>query len=108
MASVNGVMGEDQLFDLPEPGLAEQDLSEEKAAARFSKTREFKKIRAHLERRIDYYQSFLPDGTPVIGSDASYAELGARWMSANIIIGEFRSVINEYEQAAQVVKDAAV
>jgi hypothetical protein len=104
---VNAVIGEEYGTDLPQTEVPERDLTTERNAAKFSKSKEFQVLKDHLNQRIDYYQKFLPNGEAVLEQkNVTHAELGQRWMTANAVITEFRSIISAYEQAAQVVKEA--
>lgn len=101
----NVPMGDEYGTELPETQVPEQDLVVERNAAKFSKSKEFRTLKDHLERRITHYQEHLPDGCAVVNAQAlSYAELGARWMASNVIIAEFKAVIDAYEGAADAVK----
>ncbi len=101
----NALMGEDYGTDLPVTSLPERDLSAERNAAKFSKTAEFKRLKNHLEERIDYYQNFLPDGRSTLLVDT--ADLAVEWKVANSVIAELRMIIRFYENANEVVADAA-
>jgi hypothetical protein len=103
MAPDNGIIGDSYGTDLPQADLPEQDLSEEKRKARFSKTAEFKKLKEQIESRIEFYQTYLPDGRPVATIDPK--ELGSMWVASNIIIAEFRAIIDEYERASEVIRN---
>lgn len=92
-------------IDLPDTEIPEQDLIEERKAAKFSRTKEYQELKQHLEQRIMFYQTFLPDGSP-IASNADMAELGMKWAVANAIIAEFTAVLTAYENARDVVKNA--
>lgn len=102
----NAIMGDTDLgIDLPESRVDEQDLVNERKAARFSKTKEFKALKEYFQGRIEHYQQFLPNGNPVEAADM--AEVTANWKVANIVIGEFNGVIQAYENAKEAVDDAA-
>lgn len=101
----HGIVGDDSVTELPETTIDENQLVDEQKAAKFSKTAEFKKLKEHLEDRIEFYQKYLPDGRAVVEEPA--AELGNKWMIANAIIGEFTAVIAAYEEAAKVVQEHA-
>lgn len=101
MASEFGIIGDDYGTSLPEMAVDKVEMMEEKKAARFSKTAEFKKLKEHLESRIEFYQQYLPDGRPV-NSQAKPED----WIIANTVIGEFKAIINAYELARETLKDA--
>lgn len=102
MGPKHAIIGEEYGTDLPQVGIAEQDLSAERNAAKFSRTKEFQRLKEHLEARIEYYQTFLPNGEMVFGKSPD--ELAARWAISNAVIAEFKMVIGFYEQAQEVVK----
>jgi len=100
----NAVMGEDYGTDLPETEISTEQLNEEKNMARFSKSREFKALKAKIESRIEFYQSVLPDGRPL--TDVDTAERMAQWVIANAVIGEFKAILQAYENAKEAVDES--
>jgi hypothetical protein len=102
MSAQNGIVGESFATDIPQTNMPEQDLQDEKRMAKFSRTKEFGVLKAHLEDRIAHYQGFLPDGRHVTEKSVT----GDDWIIANTIIAEFKAVINAYEQAAEIVKES--
>lgn len=104
MTSQNAIIGDDYGVDIPETVMDGNQLVEEKKAAKYSKTAEFKKIREHMESRIAFFQSHLPDGRPV--ATLPVEERAAAWVTANTIIAEFNAVINFYETANEIVNEA--
>ena len=101
-----GVVGNSLEHELPVTQVADNDLAEEKKATKFSRTAEFKKLKQHLEERIEFYQKWLPNGSTILESTMTPAELGARWQVANAVIAEFKLIIDAYEQAREVVENA--
>ncbi len=104
MTSQNAIIGEDYGIELTETEVDSNQLIEEKKAAKYSRSAEFKKIREHMEARIAYFQSHLPDGRPV--ATVPDSERVAAWVTANTIIAEFNAVINFYETANDIVNEA--
>jgi hypothetical protein len=102
---VNGIMGNAFVTDLPQMKVDDDSLTEERNRAKFSQSREFKKLKEHLELRMKHYSQFLPGGDWDISS-VSVLERGQQWTIANEIIQEFQAVIDAYESAAEVVKNA--
>jgi len=100
----NAIMGDATGIDLPQATPDENSLNEEKNMARYSKTKEFKRIRNWCQERIRFYQTFLPDGQPVIGSYDT-AKMGQNWIIANTIITEFNSLMNAYDTAYEIVEE---
>lgn len=101
--------------ELPETRVEEEQLVNEKNMARFSKSKEFKALKEYMEARIDFFQQYLPDGNSINGGlDATGkqvehlddATIASYWRAANLVIGEFRRVLDEYERASEVVKNA--
>lgn len=105
MGPNNAIIGDAQSIDLPQAQLDETGLNEERRMAKYSKTDEFKRIQKHFEERIKFYQTYLPDGRPVVNVPVN--ELGNKWLIANAIITEFEAVINIYEQATAAVEEAS-
>lgn len=99
------IRGDSFATDLPVTQLDEQVLTNERKMAKFSKSEEYKRLKAHLEERIKFYESFLPDGRDITSS-ANMVEAGQNWVVANSIIGEFKAVLQAYEQAKDAVSDA--
>lgn len=98
-----GIIGDDSYgTELPETTINDEVRQEQLAAARFSKSKEFKALKEHFENRIAFYQTYLPDGRPL--TDVSAAERESMWVIANAIIGEFNAVINEFQRAADYAK----
>ncbi len=106
----HGIIGEEYGTQFPETVVPEQDLRAEKKAAQFSQTEEFKVLKEHLEQRIAFYQTYLPDGKAVtnLQTEMNMVELAQNWVIANTVIAEFKSVIDAYEQAAETVKEQSV
>lgn len=103
MGPQHGLIGEDFGVDLPVMQVPERDLTIEKNAAKFSRTKEFQNLKRHLEERIATYQTFLPDGRVLSGPNPTAED----WRVANLVIAEFKAVIAAYENAQQVVEEAA-
>ena len=99
--------GGDNAFvtELPQTDVPKDDLSELKNAAKFSKTKEFQKLKELLESRMEYHRKYLPGNSNVEIKDIPNEERGWRWLAADTVIEEFTSVIGAYEQAAEVLKD---
>jgi len=99
----NAVVSDIPDVELPETKMQETDLAEEKNMAKFSKSKEYKKLKDHLEGRITFFQTWLPDGKPVKPDQNTTNN----WIIANTVIGEFKAVLNAYEQANEVVEKVA-
>ena len=97
----NAVVGD--FTDLPTSQLPEEMLNEEKLLARFSKTKEFKRLKDYLEARIEFFQNHFPDGTP-LAKETDHQKVVDYWRSANIVVGEFKALLQVYENANEVVK----
>jgi hypothetical protein len=104
MPSQNGIMGDENFgIDLPQTEPID-DLDAERRMVKFSKTKEFKQLQAHIEGRILFYQTYLPDGRAL--TTVSDDERGAMWVAANAIIGELKGLLLAYDQAVETVKNA--
>lgn len=99
----HGIIGDSFGTELPETLVADQDLSAERNAAKFSRTKEFAVLKEYLEGRIAFYQGYLPNGRAI---NDERLPTGAEWAVANGIIGELQAVINAYETANEVVTNA--
>lgn len=98
----NVILGDSSPIDLPQMEIPEDELIQERQMAKFSRTAEFKRLKSHLEERIAFYQSYLPDGRPVGSIPAK--DLESMWIVANTIIGELSGVISAYELANEQVR----
>lgn len=104
MGPQNGIIGDNYGIDLPSLQVDKDVLAEERAKARFSKSKEFKRLKEQMEARIDFYQKALPDGRPLTAA-GDMVEIGQMWVIANAVIGEFKMLIADYENAAEVTKN---
>jgi len=103
MGPDNVLMGDSMGIDLPEMEVDQTSLDEEKNMARYSKSKEFKKIRAYCEDRINFYQTKLPNGLEVGLEVVPSTE---DWRVANRVIGELKGLMNMYDNAKEVVEKA--
>lgn len=104
MGPQNGLVGDEFGMDIPVSEVPQDQLVDVTKRARFSKSKEFAKLKEHLTDRIEYYQSFLPGNVPVI--QISDDERGKYWAVADVVINEFRAVIDAYEGAEKELADA--
>lgn len=99
------VVGDQDLpTELPETRIPQEILVEEKKMAKYSRTAEFKRLKEYIEERIEFHQKFLPDGSTVYATNLNNTDLAARWIGANIVIAELKSILSSYDQAAESVK----
>lgn len=103
MGPQNGIIGENYGIDLPSVTVDKNQLDDEVRMARFSKSKEFKKLKEIMEARIEFYQKSLPDGRAVTEVDS--VERAQMWVIANAVIGEFKMILSAYEDAKEVVKN---
>lgn len=101
MPAQNAITGDDFGTDLPQAQPDVSSLAEEKARAKFSKSKEFQDIKNRWETRIEFYQQYLPDGRRVV--DVPKKDLESMWIAANAIIAEFKSEIAFYEGVREAV-----
>lgn len=98
----NAVVGEaDEPTNLPTTQITDEMLEEERKLAKFSKTDEYNRLKEYMERRITYYQDFMPDGRDIGAGQPTPED----WRVANRVIAEFKAVLSEYAQAQEVVKE---
>lgn len=105
MGPSNGIMGNDSYPDeiaIPRTTVPELDLSEYERKVKYSKSAEFKMLKERLQARIEFLQVYLPGGQAV--ADVAPEVTGAMWIGADLVIREYRSIINEYESAAETIK----
>lgn len=106
LGAQNAVVGESFATDLPQTEVDKQDLAMEKHMAKFSRSKEFLVLKEHLEGRIEFFKNHFPNGDP-IAAEKDIASLAQNWVVANLVIGEFKAVLDAYERANEAVKDAA-
>lgn len=105
MTAQHGIVGSDSNpIDIPKTQPDPAAFIELESDVRFAKSAGYKKLKAHLEDRIAYYQQCLPDGTPV--SQATQQQRQDNWGAANTVIAEYKAAIAYYEQAEGYLKDA--
>jgi hypothetical protein len=102
MEPQNNLIGDITGVELPHMNLEKEVLVEEKKMAKYSKTKEFKRIKEHCEDRIKFYQHYLPNGTEVALDVRPTAE---DWAVANRVIGELKALMNMYQIASEAVKE---
>lgn len=96
----NAVVGDiTDATELPQTQIKEEDLAPEKNMAKFSKSKEYQKLKEYLESRIEFFQTYLPDGKPLTVENIDVNN----WKVANLVIGEFKAVLQAYENAQEVV-----
>jgi len=100
----NAVVGDTYGIDLPQTQIAKEDLADERRRAAVTRTKEWKDIKAALEYEIELQKRFLPGGQSV--KDIPMDEVGPRWVAAVHVIDSLENVINYYERANEVVKEA--
>lgn len=99
----NAVVGDNFGTELPQTRVDDTQLAQEKNMARFSRSREFKVLKQHLEDRIEFFQTYLPNGDPAAAQGVTQESVH-NWIIANTVIGEFRLVLNAYENAAKALE----
>lgn len=102
----NVIAGDNFGTDLPQTERPVDDLAVEKNMAKFSKSREFKKLKDAIDTKIKFYRAYLPDGRPLATvTNKSPEELALDWKVANIVIGELEEILTAYELAREAVKN---
>lgn len=100
--SQNGIIGDELGIDLPQKPLDETIVNEIKHKAKYSRSTEYKELRQKAQARIDFYQRFLPNGTPLGAEDRKSIE--GKWEVANLLIAELLNLFDEYENAEENLK----
>ena len=77
MDSQNQVMGDSMGIDLPQKPVDETAINELKHKAKYSRSTEFKELRAKAQTRMEFYQKFLPSGQPI--GTATPEEMKGKW-----------------------------
>lgn len=103
MQPQNAVIGDESGVDLPQAPMDETALNELKAKAKYSKTKEYKELKAKADERIEFYQKFLPNGQPV--GTATKGDMERKWEMANLLIAEFQQLFSEHENATQILRE---
>lgn len=104
MASVNGLVGDDYGVEIPQTQVPDDKaLVEEKKIAKYSKSKEFQRIKEYFQTRIDFYQSHLPNGEEIGASQPTPED----WRVANLLIKEFKVLTKSYESIAETVEELA-
>lgn len=98
-----GLLGDISSTELPEKPVDEEVVGELRRKAKYSRSKEFAELKAHMEQRIDFYQKYLPNGQPVAA--LSSEDAGKYYVVANIVIAELKQVIDGYESANEQVKE---
>lgn len=103
MEPSNGLIGDISATELPEKQEDTEALNELRKKAKYSRSKEFQELKAHMETRIAHYQSFLP-GTPTPITLIDEAQRGKYWAIANLVIAELQQVIDGYVNAEEESK----
>lgn len=102
MSKQNTIM--DESTALPSSFSVDPDvMAAEKSVAMYASTDEFLKLKAHLQGRKEYYQTFLPNGIPIKDAVPT-AEMVNSWIIANTIINEIDVIIQAYEGIAEAYR----
>ena len=102
--SVNSLLDEGGFMNDGPVGPTPEQLAEEKQMARFSKSREFQRLKTFIDSRIAFYETQLPTGAT--GEIKDYAKLGQDWAVASRIVGEVKALLGAYESAGDGVKSS--
>lgn len=111
MGPQNAIVGDDSFgTNLPETTPPELDLTVEKNMAKFSKSKEFQRLKEVMEGRIEFHKQYMPGGQPgtqIPFRDLPNEERGWRTLAADMVIEELRGIIGAYAEAENIVKEAA-
>ena len=103
MDSQNQVMGDSMGIDLPQKPVDETAINELKHKAKYSRSTEFKELRAKAQAKIEFYQRYLPSGQPI--GMATPEEMKGKWELANLIIAELQQLFDEHDNAEAILKE---
>lgn len=99
----NSIIGDSYGTDLPEIAVDDTAKKELANKAKYSRSKEYKELKAKADARIEFYQRYLPNGQPI--AVASKQERAEQWGFANLLIAEFNQLFDEHETAEQLFKD---
>jgi hypothetical protein len=91
--------------EIPVTMVDDTQLNAEKKMAKYSKSKEYQQLKTYLESRIDFFQKFLPDGT-AIAKQEDLEQSIINWKVANVVIAEFKAVLDSYDAAREAVTNA--
>lgn len=99
----NSLIGDSMGTDLPQ--MQEDDTAKKELASKvkYSRTKEYKDLKAKADERIEFYKKFLPNGQ-LVGT-ASREEMARKWELANLLIAEFDQLFSEHENAEALFKE---
>lgn len=101
MQPSNGIIGDESGTELPQAPVDETALGELRAKAKYSRSKEYKELRAKAQERIDFYKTTLPAGY----ADADSQKKAEMWGFANLMVAEFEQLFSEHENAAELLKE---
>ena len=88
----------DNFTSLPEPVIDRQEVEEEQRSIKFLKSKEWDIIKKHWLDRMEFYQTWLPNGDGVsLNNGLTLEELGKRWVIADVIVAEIKSFVGSFE-----------
>lgn len=97
----NGILGDNSGVELPEAPVDDSEKKELTNKVKYSKTKEYKELRAKAQERIDFYKTTLPAGY----SEADRTRKAEMWGTANLIIAEFTALFGEIDTAEELLKE---
>lgn len=100
---MNGIIGDASPTELPQMAIDTTAIDDAQKKAKYSRSKEYSELRAKAQARIDFYQSFLPDGRPI--GTTSREELAGKWELANILIAEFKALFSEHDGAEDLLRE---
>ena len=104
MNPLHGIVGDnDGGIDLPQTQVDPRELEQEKNMAKFSKSKEFKRLEEFIHARVQFYQKYLPDGKSIAGN-TDKPDVND-WIIANTVIAEFEGLLGAYGNAREAVEN---
>lgn len=101
----NILLGDTTGIDLPEAAPDETALNELKHKAKYTRSKEYKDLKAKADLIIEKYQKFLPGNVePELIPEQERAKY---WAVASIVIKEINGLFSEHEGAQEELEDVS-
>lgn len=101
MEPQNSLVSDFTGVELPEMPVDDSAKVELEKRKKYSKTKEYRELRAKAQERIEFYKHNLPAGY----NDATAERKAQMWGFANLMIAEFEQLFSEHENADELLKD---
>lgn len=101
MEPENVILGDNTGVELPQAPIDNSEQKELANKKKYSKSKEYRALRAKAQERIDFYKNTLPAGY----ADADKQRKAEMWGTANLIIAEFEQLFSEHDNAEELLKE---